>query len=437
MTDSTDRFDRKKLFLLGVITLFTVAMSTALRGANASALKSGVLDGIDITQSGAMLGSLLGVSFLGFAITLFVASPLLDKIGMGNMFKICGTCYLVGISLMISADQFASGMDIYNILWVSMVLQGIGWGCMEATVNPMTMALYPEDKTHRLNLIHAWWPGGVIVGALVGLLIDQFNLGWQVSMSLVLIPTIAFLYLSNGLSFPQTERADAGISNKEMFFEVLKRPSFFIWFGAMFLTTSSELAPGQWVDFALSEKVGMRGIWVLIYISGLMFVMRHFAGPIAHKFSNVGLLWISSALAAIGLYLLSGASSPITAFIAATFWGAGVCFMWPTMLASVGERYPRGGSWAVGLMGSGGALSIYLVLPELGKYYDAAKITAAGGADALAGLSGEALVTVESSAASQSFELVAYIPIALLVVFALIKFIERGHIVRSLQNNEA
>src|SRR3546814_9629608 len=92
--------------------------------------------------------------------------------------------------------------------------------------------------------------------------------------------------------------------------EVFRRPSFFIWFAAMFLTAASELAPGQWIDVALSNRVGMRGILLLVYVNALMFVFRHFAGRLANKISNPGLLWVSSLLAAIGLFMLSQAQSP-------------------------------------------------------------------------------------------------------------------------------
>ena len=105
-----------------------------------------------------------------------------------------------------------------------------------------------------------------------------------------------------------------------MFKEVL-RPFFILWFLCMFLTAAAELAPGQWVDMALTRTVGMKGIWLLVYVSGLMFVMRHFAGPLAHKLSPVGLLWISCLLASIGLLLLSVANSKITGLLAATVWG--------------------------------------------------------------------------------------------------------------------
>ena len=81
-------------------------------------------------------------------------------------------------------------------------------------------------------------------------------------------------------------------------FRACLTPAFLLWFLAMFLTSAAELAPGQWVDMALTRTVGMSGIWLLVYVSGLMFVMRHFAGTMVHKLSSVGLLWVSCLLAA-------------------------------------------------------------------------------------------------------------------------------------------
>ena len=112
--------------------------------------------------------------------------------------------------------------------------------------------------------------------------------------------------------------------------------------------------------------MGMPGILLLVYVSALMFVMRHFAGPLVHRLSPIGLLWWSCLMAAIGLWMLSVANSPVTALIAATVWGTGVCYMWPTMLGTASERFPRGGALLMGLMGTAGTLSIQFVLPMMG-----------------------------------------------------------------------
>src|SRR4029434_6186093 len=121
----------------------------------------------------------------------------------------------------------------------------------------------------------------------------------------------------------------------------------------------------------------------------MLLVMRCFAGTFAHKLSPIGLLWVSCLLASAGLLLLSVATNPVTGLLAATVWGVGVCYMWPTMLASASERFPRGGALLIGLMGTAGTLSIKFVLPWMGKIFDDAKVAAAGGAEAFERLSGE------------------------------------------------
>ncbi|MBV1900580.1 MAG: MFS transporter [Kordiimonadaceae bacterium] len=416
-------FNRRRIFLICSLALFTIALSMSLRATVASDLKTIFLDPIDFTQSATLIAQALGITFLGFSITLFIISPFMDFIGMGRALLIAGSLIIVGNLTLVFAGAFASGisndMGVYWALWSGMLLSGIAWGFVEAAINPATAVLYPEDKVHRLNILHAWWPGGLIAGGLFGLLISAFDLNWQIALAVIFVPACAIIWLTVGVKFPKTESAEMDVSFGEMLQEIFKRPSFFIWFGAMFLTAASELAPGQWIDLALTHTVGMRGILLLVYVSGIMFVLRHFAGPIAHRLSPVGLLWGSALLTSLGLYFLSVANSPVTGFLAATIWGAGVCFMWPTMLASAAERYPRGGAWTIGLIGSAGALSTYFVLPILGAAYDKAKLKAAGGEQAFAAMSAGSTEHTETLvyAAEQSFQMVAYLPLALLVIF--------------------
>src|SRR6476620_6128775 len=212
----------------------------------------------------------------------------------------------------------------------------------------------------------------------------------------------------------------------EMFREMLN-PLFLVLFCSMFLTSATELAPGQWVDFALSRTVHMPGILLLVYVSALMFVMRHFAGPLVHKLSSIGLLWCSCLMASLGLVALASADSPVTGLLAATVWGTGVCYMWPTMLATASERFPRGGALLMGLMGTAGTLSIRFVLPLMGSIYDAKKIEVAGGEAAFAALpAGPELERVLGIAAQTSFRAVAILPAVLLAVFGMIWIYDRS-----------
>ena len=422
---ATAQLNRARLFWLAVLALFTAATSASIRAAIASSLKAEWIDPVAPLEAGELIASALGSAFLGFAVTLFVTSAFLDQIGMKRMLLGCGAVFIIGTALIIGAGSIASGMAIYTLVFAGMLLSGIGWGLAEASINPLTAQLYPEDKTHRLNVLHAWWPGGIIVGGLIGFFLSE-ALPWQGIMGLVMVPAVLVIIIAASTTFPPPLADETGVGFKDMIAEIFRRPSFFIWFAAMFLTAASELAPGQWIDVALSNRVGMRGILLLVYVSALMFIFRHFAGKLSHVLSNPGLLWVSSLLAAIGLYMLSQAQSPAAAILASTVWGLGVAVMWPTMLASVAERYPRGGAWALGVVGSAGALSIYFVLPQLGAMFDRAKIEYAGGPEAFAQLTDEARLAVEDAAASLSFQRLALVPLVLLVVFGFIWLRERG-----------
>jgi MFS family permease len=208
---------------------------------------------------------------------------------------------------------------------------------------------------------------------------------------------------------------------------------FFLWLVCMMLTVASELAPGQWVDLTLSKVVGMRGILLLVYVSALMFVMRHFAGTLVRRVSSLGLLMGGSVLAALGLAALSYAESPVPAFVAATIWGIGVGYFYPTMVASVAERFPRGGALFMGMTGFAGGISIQYLLPRLGAVFDAAKLEAAGGVERLAQLAPEQLDAVLRHASVQSFRAVAVIPVILLPIFAFIAW--RDRVARLPSNN--
>jgi len=414
--ESVSTYNRKRLFLVSLLALFTAGVGASLRSNIADDLQRIFFDPIDKAHSAEMIGSVLGVPFLGYAFTIAIGSPLLDAIGMGVLLPMSGVLFIAGTLVIL----FASGPSAYTVIWSGAVITGIGWGLVETVINPLTTTLYPEEKTARLNTLHAWWPGGLIAGGLFGIWMGAMGQSWQVKLAAVMAPAALVIVLCTGVKFPPTERVSSGYSAGSMFRE-LSKPMFLVLFCSMFLTAASELAPGQWVDLALTRTVGMRGIWLLVYVSGLMFAMRHFAGPMVHKLSPIGLLWFSCLLASAGLFALSLANSQVTGLLAATVWGTGVCYMWPTMLATAAERFPRGGALLIGLMGTAGTLSINFVLPAMGKIFDAKKVQVAGGAAAFNALQpGPELERVLGIAAQASFRAVAILPALLLIVFGLI-----------------
>lgn len=418
--DASAHAMRRRLFFLSNLAIFMIGLGFAVRANIAADLQRGLFDALDLARSAAMVGEVIGATFIGFALTLLFGSALLDRVGIKRMLMFAALGYLAGSVMVIGASFLGPSWTSYWLVYGGLLLTGLGWGAVEAGTNPLVAALYPEEKTHRLNILHAWWPAGIVAGGLLGLALGAAGAAWELNLLILIVPAALLGRMVRGAVFPVTERVAAGVSQSDMFGEIVRSPGFLLWFFCMMLTATAELAPGQWVDLALSNVVGMQGIILLVYVSGLMFVMRHFAGPIAARMSPVGLLWLSSLFAAIGLYALSLADSPALAFAAATIWGIGVCYMYPTMLASVSERYPRGGAFFLGLMGFAGGLAVQFVLPWIGGIFDRTKLETAGGVERLAAMSGDELAEVMRIASVESFQAVAIVPLVLLPVFGFI-----------------
>jgi MFS family permease len=156
-------------------------------------------------------------------------------------------------------------------------------------------------------------------------------------------------------------------------FKEAMNPMFLLLFACMWMTAASELGPDQWFPSIMKDLTGMQGILFLMYTAGLMFVLRFFFGGLSHTLSPFGLLTGCSILCAVGLYWLGGlqpGTTPLVAFVAATLFGVGKTYYWPTMLGVTSELFPKGGALLLALMGGAGMLCIAVVLPIMGAAFD-------------------------------------------------------------------
>ena len=384
----------KRLFVASCIALLVTAMSFALRGDAAGAWAT------QFALSNEQVGWINGAAFWGFALAILIGGPLCDLLGIRRVVAIAFVGHLVGLVLTL----FASG---YWTLFAGTLLFGIGNGSVEAACNPLIAALYPNDKTTRLNHFHVWFPGGIVVGGLLAFGFGRLELGWQIQFGAMLLPIALYGAMFFGQALPRTERVDLGISAKSMFAATL-RPLFLLMVACMFLTAATELGPGQWIPNILSNA-GVSGILVLVWITGLMAVGRQFAGPFVHRMSPLGMLFASAVLSAVGLFIMSRVTG-VALFGAATIFALGVCFFWPTMLGFVNENMPETGALGLAIMGAAGVMSTAITLPIIGRFYDSG--IAAGLSAADAGLA--------------ALGRVAVLPVVLAVIFLILLIARRN-----------
>ena len=389
-----------RLFVASCLALLVTSLSFGIR--------AGVLSqqGIDFHLTNGQLGTIASTAFWGFPLAMLVGGTIVDIIGMKRLLVLAFIFHLAGIVLTIYATGYWS-------LFFSTLLIGIANGTVEASCNPLVTALYPNNKTTKLNHFHLWFPGGIVIGTLIVFLFNKIGLGTNLQVGMMLIPTILYGYFFSKLEFPETERVSSGVSATDMYKSLLN-PLFIFMIICMFGTAITELFTGQWIDVLL-KNVSDNAILLLTIETGIMVIGRAFAGPVVHKFSPSGVLLISAVLAAAGLYLL-GHSTGNMLFAGAILFGIGVCYFWPTMLGFVAENLPKTGAVGLNLMGGAGmfAVSVYMIF--MSDFYDTlvnAKIPAGTAAADLAAVTNEA----KKLAGPEVINATLMIPLILIVAF--------------------
>ncbi|GGZ73330.1 MFS transporter [Algibacter mikhailovii] len=348
--------NKNRLFLASCLALITTAMTFAIRARLETVFGP---EGVGLTLE--QIGYAFAPAFFGFTIAMIIGGPLVDLLGIKKITWMAFITHAVGIVLTLMADSMTS-------LFIATLFVGIGNGFVEAALNPLVASMYPDQKTKMLNRFHVWFPGGIVIGALLGwLIMDVLGLSWQIMVSTLFIPLVIYGVLFFGQNMPVTERVQLGISNKQMFASVLK-PLFLFMVFCMFLTAASELGTTQRIESLLKESV-TAPLLVLAFINGIMALGRLFAGQVVHKLKPAGMLLYSAIFTFIGLWLLTITSGGMT-FVAAAVFAIGVTFFWPTMLGFVAEYLPETGALGLSIMGGAGMFSVSIVLPIMGRLMD-------------------------------------------------------------------
>ncbi|NIJ45695.1 putative MFS family arabinose efflux permease [Wenyingzhuangia heitensis] len=358
-----EKANKNRLFIASCLALITTAMTFAIRARLETVFGP---EGVGLTLE--QIGYAFTPAFFGFTLAMIFGGPLVDLLGIKKITWIAFITHAIGIVWTIMADSMTS-------LFLATLFIGIGNGMVEAALNPLIASMYSDQKTKMLNRFHVWFPGGIVIGSLVGwFIMDILGLDWQLMVATLFIPLVIYGVLFFGQEIPVTERVKLGISNKQMIASVTK-PLFLFMVFCMLLTAASELGTTQRIESLLKTSVSSP-LLVLAFINGIMALGRLSAGKVVHKLKPAGMLLYSAIFTLIGLWLLTITTGGMT-FVAAAVFAVGVTFFWPTMLGFVAEYLPQTGALGLSIMGGAGMFSVSLVLPIMGKLMDNANATEA------------------------------------------------------------
>jgi len=395
-----------RLLWAGFMAILAAGVGFAIRG--------GILDNwreqFQFTASQA--GQITGAGLTGFCFGIIIGGVIVDKIGYGKLVALAFLGHVLSALVTFSAS---TPDNAYQLLFWGSFIFAFANGTLEAVANPLVATIFPNNRTHYLNILHASWPAGMIMGTVAGwYLDDKMQVDWKYQLALYLVPTAIYAVMFLGQKFPRSEAAEKGASFVDMFRsvgilgasvacfllalffgDILKNfiPDhaanagyaiggallvavavmtkfsigslmLFILFVTHALVGAVELGTDSWIQNITGNLFSSeQGKWLFMWTSAIMFGLRFCAHFIETRLglSPIGLLLVSSILAFVGLRFASGMNTFPAALAALGIYAVGKTFFWPTMLAVVGDRFPQTGAVAMSIMGGIGMLSAGLI----------------------------------------------------------------------------
>jgi MFS family permease len=395
-----------RLLWAGFMAILAAGVGFAIRG--------GILDNWreEFGFSAMQVGQITGGGLTGFCFGIILGGLIVDKIGYGKLVALALLGHILSAVVTLSASSTDTA---YQFLFWGSFIFAFANGTLEAVANPLVATVFPHNRTHYLNILHASWPAGMVLGAMVGwFLDDRLGIHWKWQLALYLIPTALYALMFLGQKFPRSEAAEKGASFVDMFRSVgilgsavacyllalffgdilrafipeqaavagyalggllllavammtkfsIGSLMLFILFVTHALVGAVELGTDSWIQNITGNLFSsQQGKALFIWTSTIMFVLRFCAHFIETRLrlSPIGLLLVSSILAFVGLRFASGMTTFAAALAALGIYAVGKTFFWPTMLAVVGDRFPQTGAVAMSIMGGIGMLSAGLI----------------------------------------------------------------------------
>ena len=358
-------------------------------------------------------GQIFGASLWPVAITMILFSLWVDKLG----YK---TSIFIAFALQVASIIFTLFANSESTLYAASVLSGLGWGVIEAVINPVTASIYKYEKAKMLNILHAAWPAGMVAGGV--LILGSPEWGWRPHIALMFLPVLAYGALFLVSRFPTSERLQAQVSYRDMLrefggmgaflaatfltYEIVRllagespellsislvsgaliglvfggllksagKPMFFFLCLLMVPLATTELGTDAWIKDlmqpVITEAWQIDAGWAIVFSALIMMVLRFYAGVLLKRFSPPAVLMFSCLFSAAGLGLLSQATHNFV-FIAFVFYAVGQTYLWATMLGFVAERFPKGGALTLNMVTATGMLAVGIIGgPLLGAVQD-------------------------------------------------------------------
>lgn len=298
--------------------------------------------GFTLEEGGMTAG---GALHLGRTIPM-VATMLLCGFAAGRWGKrrtMGASVALMGLGVLLCAWS-----PVYGVLFLALMIAGMGEGIIEGLATPFVQALHPEEPGRYINFTHAFWSIGVMVTVLLtgGLL--SLGVHWRALVTAAAVLAFiaaAMMLLPNRGGTPYPEH-DEPIRAKAVWGQakdILRLKRFWLFFAAMFVAGGGEFCLTFWcasfIQLSFLDAAWAGGVGTACFAGG-MFLGRTGWGYLIrqHQLKHL-IVWSALAGAAITL-AFPFLTSLWTLFGLLFVSGIATAPFWPSVQSYCADRLP-------------------------------------------------------------------------------------------------
>jgi MFS family permease len=237
----------------------------------------------------------------------------------------------------------------YGVLFLALVVAGVGEGVVEGLATPFVQELHPEEPGRYVNFSHAFWSVGVFVTVLAAGWLLSEGVSWRLVTAgvgtLALAPALLLLWP------PPAGHLHAEPAKRVPYATVLghasailRLPLFWRYFAAMFVAGGGEFCLTFWcasyIQLHFSAAAWAGGVGTACFAAG-MVVGRMGLGYLVHQSHLRGMV-IATAVAGTAITLLLPAAGSLTLFFVVLFLaGVATAPYWPSVQSYAADRLPQ------------------------------------------------------------------------------------------------
>jgi fucose permease len=301
------------------------------------------------------MGLLLSSGSMAYFIAAFASGILIRKLGARRMIVgglILQAAGLVGFATM---PQLWANIPFY-------VMLGLGQGAMEVVINHSVARMEPGGKSRAMNLMHAAFTVGAILGPLLLVALVAAGMNWATIYRLMALVTLVMAVALSRTPFGRLATEEEHAEGGPGMLHLLSRPLMIMCTLLLLLYVGAELGVSSWVSeyyvTVLRQAKSTGAVMVAVFWVGLL-IGRLALSYGYHGHRQAELLFVLGVICAAGLLFATHMSDPWLAGAGFFVAGLGYSAMYPLVIVLVAERFKRASSIAVGVVTMGGGLGSF------------------------------------------------------------------------------